>query len=65
MKKEVRGMADKTLICKECKNEFIFTERDQEFFKEKGFSEPMRCPTCRRARKNNQNRRNNDFFSSR
>ena len=53
-------MTDKTLVCKDCGNEFIFTVGEQEFYKEKGFdNEPVRCPACRRARKdqNNRNRR--------
>ena len=28
---------DKTLICKECGNEFVFTAGEQEFYAEKGF----------------------------
>ena len=28
---------DKTLICKECGAEFIFTAGEQEFYAEKGF----------------------------
>lgn len=52
-------MADKKLICKDCGSEFLFTEGEQEFYKEKGFeNEPVRCPECRRARKNQ--RRNRD-----
>ncbi|MBI6872678.1 zinc-ribbon domain-containing protein [Clostridium aciditolerans] len=51
-------MADKTLNCKDCGKDFIFTEGEQEFYKEKGFeNEPVRCPDCRRARK--QQQRNN------
>ncbi len=46
-------MADKKIICKDCGNEFIFTEGEQEFYKEKGFeNDPVRCNDCRRARKN-------------
>ena len=45
-------MEDKTLVCKDCGNEFVFTTGEQEFYKEKGFeNEPVRCPDCRRARK--------------
>jgi len=45
-------MSDKTLICKECGKEFVFTEGEQAFYKEKGFeNEPVRCPRCRKARK--------------
>ena len=43
---------DKTLICKECGAEFIFTAGEQEFYAEKGFvNEPQRCKSCRDARK--------------
>ena len=43
---------DKTLICKECGNEFVFTAGEQEFYAEKGFvNEPQRCKACRDARK--------------
>ena len=44
-------MADKTLVCQDCGNEFVFTEGEQEFYNEKGFQEPKRCTDCRRARK--------------
>lgn len=44
-------MADKALTCADCSSEFIFTASEQEFFAEKQFSEPRRCPSCRAARK--------------
>jgi CxxC-x17-CxxC domain-containing protein len=45
--------ADKTLTCKECGGEFIFTAGEQEFYAERGFvNEPQRCKGCRDARKN-------------
>ena len=35
---------DKTLVCKDCGAEFIFTAGEQEFYAEKGFqNEPTRC----------------------
>jgi len=44
---------DKTLVCKECGNEFVFTAGEQEFYAERGFqNEPQRCKACRDARKN-------------
>ena len=44
---------DKTIICKDCGNEFVFTAGEQEFYAEKGFvNEPQRCKPCRDARKN-------------
>lgn len=48
-------MPDKVIICKDCKAEFVFTEGEQAFYKEKGLtSEPLRCPKCRKARKAQQ-----------
>lgn len=45
-------MEDKTIVCKDCGKEFVFTVGEQEFFKEKGFeNDPVRCPECRKARK--------------
>ena len=38
---------DKTLVCKECGNEFVFTAGEQEFYAERGFqNEPQRCAVC-------------------
>lgn len=43
---------DKTLTCKDCGSEFVFSASEQEFYAEKGFAnEPGRCPECRAARK--------------
>ena len=43
---------DKTLVCKECGQEFVFTAGEQEFYAERGFqNEPQRCKACRDARK--------------
>ena len=45
-------MEDKTIVCKDCGKEFIFTVGEQEFYKEKGFeNDPVRCQACRRAKK--------------
>ena len=56
-------MADKTLTCKDCGSEFVFTEGEQEFYKEKGLeNEPQRCPDCRRARKQQRNNNNRGGF---
>ena len=44
---------DKTLKCKDCGAEFVFTAGEQEFYAEKGFqNEPQRCKPCRDKRKN-------------
>ena len=43
---------DKTLICKDCHKEFVFTAGEQEFYAEKGFvNEPQRCKACRQAKR--------------
>ncbi len=55
---------DKTLICKECGNEFVFTSGEQEFYAEHGFqNEPQRCKACRDARKNST-RAPRQFFTA-
>jgi hypothetical protein len=45
-------MPEIQLICTDCNQAFPFTERDQEFFKQKGWGEPKRCKPCRIKRKN-------------
>lgn len=43
---------DKTLQCRDCGAEFVFSAGEQEFFAEKGFeNEPARCPECRAAKR--------------
>jgi len=43
---------DKTMVCKDCGQNFEFTASEQEFYAEKGFTnEPQRCKSCRAARK--------------
>ena len=49
------SFVDKTLTCKDCGAEFIFSAGEQEFYAEKGFeNEPIRCRACREARKQNR-----------
>lgn len=52
-------MEDKTIVCKDCNNEFVFTAGEQEFYAQKGFSEPVRCKACRDAKKARNNAANN------
>lgn len=42
---------DKTLSCVDCNQEFAFTASEQQFYADRQFTEPRRCPTCRAARK--------------
>jgi hypothetical protein len=49
-------MEDKTLVCKDCGKRFVFTVREQQFYKEKGFdNDPIRCAECRKIRKQQKN----------
>ncbi len=48
-------MSDRSLTCRDCGQEFVFTLGEQEFYQQRGFSEPQRCPTCRQARKTQRN----------
>ncbi|MEG1050032.1 MAG: zinc-ribbon domain containing protein, partial [Oscillospiraceae bacterium] len=55
---------DKTLICKDCGQEFTFTAGEQEFYASRGFeNEPQRCKNCRDSRKN-QTRGQREFFTA-
>jgi CxxC-x17-CxxC domain-containing protein len=46
------SFTDKTLTCRACGKEFVFTAGEQEFFQEKGLlNEPQRCQECRAARR--------------
>lgn len=52
-------MHDKNLVCNDCDNQFIFTEEEQAYYKEKGFeNDPVRCPDCRKARKAKKQQKN-------
>jgi CxxC-x17-CxxC domain-containing protein len=43
---------DRPIECIDCKNQFVFTAGEQEFYERKGFREvPKRCKPCRDARK--------------
>jgi CxxC-x17-CxxC domain-containing protein len=42
---------DKTLTCADCGQQFVFTASEQDFYAQRGFTEPRRCPSCRASRK--------------
>ena len=42
---------DKTLSCVDCNQEFSFSASEQQFYADRQFSEPRRCPSCRAIRK--------------
>jgi CxxC-x17-CxxC domain-containing protein len=56
--------ADKTITCRDCGMDFVFTAGEQEFYAQKGFTnEPTRCPSCRQARKSSGGGRSGGFGS--
>jgi CxxC-x17-CxxC domain-containing protein len=42
---------DKILVCADCGQQFVFTASEQDFYAQRGFTDPKRCATCRSARK--------------
>lgn len=43
---------NKIIICQRCGKQFDFTRAEQEFFQQKGFSNPKYCSDCRSIRRN-------------
>lgn len=47
---------DRAIACLDCGQEFTFTSGEQEFYAQRGFTEPpKRCPSCRAVRKAQRN----------
>ncbi|HSA07211.1 MAG TPA: zinc-ribbon domain containing protein [Candidatus Gastranaerophilales bacterium] len=47
---------DQQVQCAECSQTFVFSAEDQDFYRQKGYSTPKRCPVCRANRKANGSR---------
>ena len=46
---------DKTIQCRDCGMDFIFSAGEQQFYAEKGLmNQPQRCPGCRSVAKQNR-----------
>jgi CxxC-x17-CxxC domain-containing protein len=43
--------SDRTITCADCGQEFVFSASEQQFYADRGFSDPRRCPNCRQQRK--------------
>jgi len=53
-------MTYKTIKCKNCGNNFVWSEEEQALYKQRGLGEPEYCPICRgimEAREKDVNRR--------
>lgn len=47
--------ADKTIRCRDCGMDFVFSAGEQEFYASKGLvNEPQRCQSCRAIAKQNR-----------
>ena len=55
---------DKNLTCADCGQEFVFTASEQDFYSQRGFTEPRRCPSCRASRKAARNSEGGSSYSS-
>ena len=56
-------MQDQTLTCRDCGKQFTWTAGEQEFYQQKGFTNPpSRCQDCRRNKKQ-QVRGNRQMFN--
>jgi CxxC-x17-CxxC domain-containing protein len=50
-----RVYADKTIRCRDCGMDFVFSAGEQEFYASKGLvNEPQRCQSCRAIAKQNR-----------
>ena len=55
---------DKNLTCADCGQEFVFTASEQDFYAQRNFTEPRRCPSCRASRKAARNADTGGGYSS-
>ncbi len=56
---------DRTLTCVECNQSFTFSADDQQYHREKGYTnEPKRCPSCRQNRRSSSSSYNSSYGGS-
>jgi chromosome segregation ATPase len=48
---EERKNSDIKITCRQCGKEFVFTKAEQEFYEQKGLSQPRRCKECRSGKR--------------
>ncbi len=46
---------DRELSCLDCNTDFTFSADDQSFHSAKGYSDPKRCPNCRKDARGRRN----------
>ena len=47
----------KSIECKDCRQEFVWTAGEQEYYRDRGLTAPMRCKECREKRKREKEQR--------
>jgi hypothetical protein len=57
-------MGDKVITCADCGQSFTFSAGEQDFYQQKGMSEPKRCKECRAAKKAERGRWPGRFIQS-
>ena len=45
---------DQIFVCRDCKEDFVFSSGEQRFYSEKSLELPKRCPACREKRRRGQ-----------
>lgn len=44
---QIQSQNDIELECIDCHDRFVWTEKEQEFYKTNGYTQPKRCRPCR------------------
>ena len=52
------------LQCSDCGKTFEFSVEDQEFYAQRGYAEPKRCPECRKTRRTNKRKGHKQMFKT-
>lgn len=47
----IQSEKDIEITCKDCSEKFWFTEKEQDFYRQKEYSQPKRCRNCRALKK--------------
>ncbi len=57
---------DRTIVCCDCSEEFVFDADEQQFYADKGFeNDPKRCKPCRQKKKDSRNSSRGGGFGQR
>lgn len=53
-------MQTRTLECIQCGNAFELSDSELQYYRQRGFDEPKRCPECRKHKRREVNEANNE-----